>query len=299
MTRIANIFARIREESSVWFNRTFIILLLGLIFFVALGGVSHKDKWRINIVDVNGASTVSEDAVREIAMDKVSGNYFLVYAKNNSYIFPAGDIAQSLLGTFPRIASVGINRIDNHSIVINISERKPYALWCGLPATDYRSNEAVGRWQAGSEASSKDCWFIDETGFVFDKAPVFSKGVYVEVYGKLLEKNNGEPLRASLPFDRFVTANTFAKLLGGKVGKPYRISLKPEGELEVVLLASSKYPFLVDTTVRFKDESTPTVLLKNLLSAIPVQFPNNVAIKKKLQYIDMRFGNKVIFGFEN
>lgn len=281
MANFANFLGRFREQTGVWFSRVLIIILLAGIFFIAGGGVSHKGKWQIINVEVSGASAVSPDAIKKIAMDKILGNYFLVYARNNSYIFPVGEINQALLSTFPRIAKVSIERIDDHSITVNVSERKPYALWCG------------------AEQGAKDCWFIDEIGYVFDKAPVFSKGVYVEVYGKLIEKNIGEPLRASLPFDRFVTANTFAKLLSEKVGKPYRIALKPEGELEVTIFTSSKYLFLADTTVRFKDESTPETLLKNLLSATPVQFPNNVALKKKLQYIDMRFGNKVIFGFEN
>ena len=283
MVSFANIFARFREYSSVLFSRIFIVVLLLLIFFIAGGGVSHKSKWQIIQINVVGASAVSSDEIKKIVLEKILGNYFLVYARNNSHLFPVGEINQSLLNTFPRIVSASAERIDEHTVTINISERKPYALWCGLPPASF---------------GSKDCWFIDETGFVFDRAPVFSKGVYMEVYGALVEKNSGEPLRASLPFDRFVTANTFAKLLNEKLGKPYRISLKPDGELEVTLFTSVKYPFLAETVLRFNDDSSPEALVKNLLSSIPVQFPNNATPKKKLLYIDMRFGNKVIFGFE-
>lgn len=281
MKRLSTIIDDVREQFGVWFSRFLIVLVLAFLFFIAGGGVSHKNKWEIIHVNVVGASAVSSDEIRAIALDKILGNYFLVYARNNSHLFPVGEINQALLSTFPRIASVSAGRTDEHTITIDISERKPYALWCG------------------EKQISKNCWFIDETGFVFDKAPVFSKGVYMEVYGKLIEKNVGESLRGSVPFDRFAVANTFAKLLGEKVGKPYVISLMPEGELEVTLLTSPKYPFLTETIFRFKDESSPETLMKNLLSAIPVQFPNNVTPKKKLLYIDMRFGNKVIFGFEN
>ena len=280
MKRLSTIIDDVREQFGVWFSRFLIVLVLAFLFFIAGGGVSHKNKWEIIHVNVVGASAVSSDEIREIALEKILGNYFLVYARNNSHLFPVGEINQALLSTFPRIASVSAERTDEHTITINISERKPYALWCG------------------EKHIAKDCWFIDETGFVFDKAPVFSKGVYIEVYGKLVEKNPGEALRASLPFDRFATANTFAKLLGDNIGKPYVISLMPEEELEATLLTSPKYQFLAGTIFRFKDESSPEVLIKNLLSAIPVQFPNNIALKKKLLYIDMRFGNKVIFGFE-
>ncbi|HAS84598.1 MAG TPA: hypothetical protein DCS23_00780 [Candidatus Yonathbacteria bacterium] len=280
MTRLTNIFLRLREQSQIWFSRFIILVLLGLIFFVAGGGVSHNKKWQIIQINVEGANAVSSDEIREIALEKILGNYFLVYARNNSHLFPESEIAQTLLHTFPRIASVSAVRDDEHTITINISERKPYVLWCG------------------EEQSSKDCWFIDEGGFVFDKAPEFSKGVYIEVYGKLVEKNAEKPLRASVPFDRFAVANTFVKLLRESIGKPFRIALKPEDEIEVTMYTSAKHPFLADVAIRFNDASDPAVLINNLEKAILTQFPNNTSPKKKLQYIDMRFGSKVIFGFE-
>ncbi|KKT59656.1 MAG: hypothetical protein UW54_C0022G0013 [Parcubacteria group bacterium GW2011_GWC1_44_26] len=257
MTRLTNIFLRLREQSQIWFSRFIILVLLGLIFFVAGGGVSHNKKWQIIQINVEGANAVSTDEVRAIALDKIIGNYFLVYARNNSHLFPVGEINQTLLHTFPRIASVSAVRDDEHT-----------------------------------------CWFIDEGGFVFDKAPEFSKGVYIEVYGKLVEKKAGEPLRASLPYDRFAIANGFTKLLRENIGKPFRIYIKSEDEIEVTIHTSAKHPFLADVVMRFKDTSDPANLVNNLEKAILTQFPNNIAPKKKLQYIDMRFGNKVIFGFE-
>ncbi|OIP66547.1 MAG: hypothetical protein COV32_00515 [Candidatus Yonathbacteria bacterium CG10_big_fil_rev_8_21_14_0_10_43_136] len=279
MTRLTNIFLRLREQSQVWFSRFIILVLLGLIFFVAGGGVSHNKKWQIIQINVEGANAVSSDEVRAIALERILGNYFLIYSRNNSYLFPESEIAQTLLHTFPRISSVSAFRDDEHTITINISERKPYALWCEMQI-------------------SKDCWFIDEGGFVFDKAPDFSKGAYIEVYGKLVEKNAGEPLRASLPYDRFIIANSFTNLLRDNIGKPFRIALKSEDEFEVTMYTSARHQFLADVTIRFNDASDPAVLISNLEKAILTQFPNNTSPKKRLQYIDMRFGNKVIFGFE-
>lgn len=285
MARLANIFARLYEQFGAWFSRTFIIALLAFLFLVALGGISHNNKWQIVRVDVTGANTVSLDAVRSLALEKILGNYFLVYARNNSYLFPVGEIEQSLLGAFPRIESVSVKRIDDHSIMIDLSERKPYALWCGEEfLTEMRE--------------LADCWFIDGAGFVFDRAPVFSSGVYLEVYAKLVEKNTGVPLRSTLPYSRFAATNTFVELLQKKVGEPLRVSLKSDGDAEIVFRASATYPFLAGVIVRFKDEESPAVLVKTLLAAVSREFPDNVALKKKLLYIDMRFGNKIFFGFE-
>lgn len=286
MQRLSSIISYIRERSGAWSSKIFIITLLAFLFFVTGGGISHNMRWRVEHINVSGANTVSVDAVRELVQEKLKGNYYFVYARDNSRLFPKKEIEQILLDTLPRLASATVNRIDDHTITALVTERTPYALWCG-------EKPNIG------DVQINNCWFIDEEGFVFDQAPIFSKGVYIEVYGKLVEKKNGDPLRSILPRDRFASANTFAKLLRESVGKPFRIILKPEGELEVSVYTSAQYPFLSDTTMRFKDESNPVTLVKNLLSAIPVQFPNEVSMKKKLYYIDMRFGNKVIFGFEN
>lgn len=292
MERFHAITNRVRVQFAVWLSKIFILVLLSFLFFIAGGGVSHNSKWRIDHVGISGVNTVSEDAIRAVVFQELAGNYFFVYARENSYLFPKAEIEQMLLDTFPRLASVSAKKSSNNTITITVRERKPYALWCGLP------EQVKVLPDTNDSIIAENCWFIDSEGFVFDKAPSFSKGVYTEVYGKLVEKNINEPLRASLPYDRFTTADEFAKLLRESIGDPLRIMITPDREIEITIYTSTQYPFLTESTIRFKDESQPETLMKNLQKAIPVQFPNNTALKKKLLYIDMRFGNKIIFGFE-
>lgn len=285
MERLSHTISRVREHFGAWFRVAFILAVLTFLFLVTGGGVSHNKKWHINRIDISGADTSTMDTMRSLVRQKLEGSYFFVYSHANSYIFPKDDIEKTLLETFPRMKNVSASRVDDHVIAVTLEERERYALWCGEVFRPELS-------------SYPECWFIDGNGYVFDRSPIFSHGVYIETYGELIEKNQGEPLRGALPYDRFATANNFAKLLGEKVGKPFQFELKPDSEIEVRIKSSVEYPFLADVAVRFKDESSPETLVNNLLKAIPVQFPNNVAPKKKLHYIDMRFGNKVIFGFE-
>lgn len=260
-------------------------MILLLLFFVAGGGVSHSDRWRIDRIDIVGAKAVSTNEIHTLVKEKLLGNYFFAYARENSFLFPRKEIERVLLDTFPRLKTVSVGRIGAHTIVVTVSERKPYALWCGVDA-DSRETDA-------------ECWFIDDTGFVFDRAPVFSEGVYLKVYGTVVEKNAGEPLRGILPYERFVLANDFAKFIRTELGEPIRIEIKEEGESEIVIRTSAEYPFLAGVTVRFKDGEDPLVLMNNLRAAIPAEFPTNTTSKKKLLYVDMRFGNKIFFGYES
>lgn len=264
------------------FYKTLAVMILLLLFFVAGGGVSHNDRWRIDRIDIVGAKAVSTEAMHALAKEKLLGNYFFAYARENSFLFPREEIERVLLDTFPRLKTASVGRIGAHTIVVTVSERKPYALWCGSDA---------------GMVSSAECWFIDEAGFVFDRAPLFSEGVYLAVYGAVVGGKVGDPLRGTLPVSRFASANTFAKLVRDELGEPIRVEMKEEGESEIVIRTSAEYPFLAGVAIRFKDEENPVILMNNLRAAVIAQFPENIGPKKKLLYIDMRFGNKIFFGF--
>ncbi|MGB2580730.1 MAG: hypothetical protein WBC83_03470 [Minisyncoccia bacterium] len=285
MERFHTVANKIRGQFGVWFSKTLILIVLSFLFFVTGGGLSQNAKWRIENIEISETNVVSEDMVRSIVRQKLTGNYFFVYSRGNSYLFPKKEIEQALLETFPRLESVYIKRINNNTIGIIAVERKPYALWCGT--------------QFVSEANQfENCWFIDRAGFVFDRAPIFPRGIYIEFYSELVEKNIGEQLRSTLPASRFAFADNFSGILRDNIGRPFRILIKENGEFEITIHTSTKHPFLDGVTIRFKEDSQPEYLLKNLLSSIPVKFPDNTSLKKKLLYIDMRFGSKVIFGFE-
>lgn len=260
-------------------------VILVVLFSVALGGVSQHNKWRIDTIKVSGVQVVSEDAVRTLAQTTLGGNYFFLYARDNSFLFPRRELEAQILETFPRVRSVVVEREDTHTITIDVVERKPFMLWCG------ESFE-------GEKPALTECWFIDDQGFVFSPAPVFSEGVYREIYASLIYQKQGTPLHARIPSERFYFVYSFIEGIERGVGDIARIFIKAEGQYGVVVRSSKLYPELVDAEIYFKDGQSAERLMYNILSALPVQFPPDTISEKKLLYVDLRFGNKVFFGFE-
>lgn len=292
MSKILEIIQEARGNFKVWFLRTLAVLVLLFLFSVAFGGVSQKDRWKIERIQVSGHQAVSEDDILALARSLLVGNYYFTYARENSYLFPRFEIQRKLLEAFPRIKSVHASRVDDHTIKIEVVERKPFALWCG---------EVYLR----EMYETNDCWFMDDTGFIFDQAPVFSEGVYLEIYSELRNKKDGEVLRARVTENRFALVYEVDKNLKKELGQTLRIIIKPEGEYGVVMKSSDIYPMVANAELRFKDGMPPSKIVRNLLAALPVQFPENQAMNTKaeevktLHYIDMRFGNKIFFGFES
>lgn len=273
--------------------RAFLALLLILLFLVSFGGVSQQDRWKIEHVEVTGEHAVDEEAILSVVKPLISGNYYYTYARENSYLFPREEIEQALLTAFPRLKTARASRIDDHMVEISVTERAPYALWCG---------EVYLR----EMYEINDCYFIDDTGFLFDRAPAFSEGVYLEVYGELVGKSaDGAFLRAHLSSHRFALMRSVLEGLTQSVGEVLRIVAKTEGEYEVVIKSSATYPILAHTHIRFKEDANPVKLVRDLSSALAVQFPGGGPTllakaegPRTLYYIDMRFGNKIFFGFE-
>ena len=291
MSKFSEIISETRGKIKVWFLRTLAVLVLLFLFAVAFGGVSQNDRWKIEHIEVVGFQAVSEDDILSLSRSLLVGNYYLTYARENSYLFPRFEIQKKLLETFPRLKYTRMSRVDNHTIRIEVGERKPFALWCG---------EVYLR----EMYETNDCWFIDDTGFIFDRAPVFSEGVYLEIYSELINNKNNEILRARVPENRFALAYEVERSLAKELMEILRIIIKPGGEYGVVIKSSESYPMIANAEVRFKDGMSPVKIVKNLLVAIPVQFPATQTLSAKaeevktLYYIDMRFGNKIFFGFD-
>jgi hypothetical protein len=195
------------------------------------------------------------------------------------------------------LAQVEVHTADAHTIVVQVAERKPFALWCG---------EVYNR----EVYELNNCWFVDKTGFVFDHAPVFSEGVYSEIYGALERGGSGDFFGDRILPARFNFIYQVEQKLSEKIGEPLRASIKDAGEYSITVDKSSAYPVLVGTELRFRDDTAPELLVKNLFKALETQFPKGESRqkdlrdtipqdRKRLLYIDLRFGNKIFFGFEN
>lgn len=266
-------------------SKTLAVAILLFLFFVAGGGVSQNLAWRITEIKIVGTQAVSAEDILKLVQEKLQGQYFFAYARNNGFIFPREEISGALRETFPRIKEAHISRIGAHTLSLEVAERKPAMLWCG---------ETFGT----KAPLLLSCWFMDDFGFVFDRAPIFSQGVYKEIYGALMLRDAETPLRGVIPSPRFAFARSVEQGIEHELGGVSRVFIKENGEYGIFIEESPSYPSLAGAEIRFKDGQSTERLMRNLRAALPVQFSADSIPQKKLLYIELRFGNKVFFGFE-
>lgn len=251
------------------------ISLLSLLLLIILSTpffILRLDRLQIEEVEIYGNFVTGEEEVKQIIMDELSGNTALFIPKSSSLLLRRGKLERLLLEKIPRLSQVEVSLFNSKTLEVDLVEREPFALYC----------EDVSDFEEPS-----GCFFLDETGYIFSEAPVFSGDVYMlYTIEPKLEMPLGSRLISSEEFEEIKTFVSDLPRLGLD---PKALSLKDD---EYALVLSS------GTEMRWKLKQD----ILSLASDLEV-FLNSPEIKKitfgDLLYIDLRIDNKVFYKFRN
>ncbi len=256
-------------------RRSFLWKIVGsvvvIILLIGLGSwVSYRPYLQINNIVINGSSVISDSRIKDVTEEVLEGGkYFLLFPRTNSLIFPEEEIESSILTTFKQIESVDIVRTDLQTLSMEIEEQKPYALWC----TD-KSSELT-----------EDCYFINTEGFVFSKAPNFTGNVFMRFYGDLIGPDYVGKYYLKIN-DEFNKMNTLIDSLKKLEVIPIELHTVGVSNMELYLEGESK--------IIFTRKQGSSEVLDNLTVVL-----DSETFREKntedIEYIDLRFGNKVYF----
>ncbi len=265
----------LRRRAKIFAVKAAIIFFLFILTTAGFAWASKNERFLIKKIEIKGNQTVSAEEIVKIAEEKISGKYLFLFPKKNTYLYPGASVRREILNSVKKIKTVE-TRIETGNILsVAILERKPEYVWCpdmsevGVPETPAR------------------CYFLDEDGFSFSEAPKFSGPVFFEIHGRFSLPNN----------DNFVGLRP----LGDKI---FRDIVSFKDSLEEIGLSAVSVVELKDRDLKFILKDGGAVLLngKNDFSLSFRNFSSAVnALKEEgtpvnsLQYVDLRFGNKVFF----
>jgi hypothetical protein len=263
------------------------LLILILILVISLGGAlayfSADRHLTINTIIVTGNKFISTNDVQTLIQKDISGRYLHLFARANSLIYPQSKIYNDLISTFTRIEHVTISRDNLNTLHISIVERSGIYLYCGPQIPILTSD--IG----------ENCYFVNSDGYIFDKAPYFSGDVYFKYYAPLQDDTNQVLGKQILTPTIFHTVQKFIAGVTALGFVPTDIVVS-SNEDYVLHLASSA---LIVPTMMFNHDDDLLTILDNLrLSMQKPEFANSIKEKyATLQYIDLRFKNKVLYKF--
>lgn len=268
------------------------LLIISFVVFILLMGslsyFSSNPKIIIDNVVVTGNHIISTQDIESNVKDKLLGKYLYLFTKANSLIYPQREIYKSLITSFPRIKTLSIYRDNWKTLHIDITERMGLYLYCGSKIPEVVND--VG----------ENCYFINNDGYIFDIAPYISGNIYFKYYVDIFENNLPveNPLKKNiLEINRFREITRFIDGITALGFKPVYIEINQDGTHNVYLEHSlgNSTPVII-----FNNENDLETILSNLtISMDKKEFADEINSKyTKLQYIDLRFKNKVLYKFQ-
>lgn len=235
-----------------------VLLLFGLI-----AGASHIPALLIGDIRISGSETVASSTLRLKAEGYLKGSYAFVFPKRNIFLYPKHEIRNSLLDTYPVLASADVHAVDFHTIAVNVVERHPRALWC---------NESR-------------CYLMDENGVVYAEAPTFSEPIYISYSGEA--SGAGLPKQYLTP-TQFQSLSALVDAIAQRLPEEQAFAVHVDGVHDVGVLFESGFRIVFplfdqggDIFERFTLALKSEPLTQNPLSAF--------------EYLDLRFGDKLYY----
>ncbi len=251
-----------------------LVIVLGSLFAL-LGlfiGLTHWSALRIKTITIEGNHILSAGDIRSVATSVMSGNYFYMIGKDNAAFYPKDALEKVIREKFPRIENLSVELDNYRTIRVTVSERQPFALWCG-------STQTAG--------ASSQCYFLDRYGYVFSPAPDFSGDAYFKYYGLVpYESPVGSSYLSSS--EKFTELSRFVATVKSLHITPLYLVAKSQDEFELYLYGGGKLIF---------DDHEPLskvgeYLAKLLTTESLVPQKNGELL---VEYIDLRFGNKLYY----
>jgi cell division septal protein FtsQ len=250
-------------------------VLLTLSFFVCIGVavalLSDFNNFSIENIKVEGNVSVDDSDIETLVNKNLAGSYYLLFSRNSRYAYPREQIEKDILTVFPVVKSVFVSEYSG-VLTINITERKPSLLWCaGTPA----------------DADKLGCYFMDEEGFVFAPAPRFSGDSFLACYGAIIST---DPIGKYYLDSSSIRSIVAVRNALNNIGISVRAFSVPDAYSREIYLSSGG-------KVIYK----PTQKTLNLISLIETLGKKTFVFRadqgRELEYIDLRYGNKVYYKF--
>lgn len=280
-----------RRRQVAFFRKIIFVFVILALFFAAITYGLRRGAVRISEINIQGEESVNKDNIALTVRQGLAGSYLYAIPKNSIFFYPKKKIENTLVSRFKRLGKAEISVNNFNSINVRLEEHVPRYVWCD-----------------GLSPETAPCYFMDGNGFVFDKAPVFSGNVYIRFYGTLLGPNQAEGLvdrtgnpvlgdeasvigKKFLAQDAFKELDTFINAISDKVFLLSQLIKNEDQDYELYLKDGGKIIFSL------KDGAEKS--FSNLFSALETEpLKANLRNKpKSLEYIDLRFGNKVFFKF--
>ncbi|MES2087441.1 MAG: hypothetical protein V4467_00415 [Patescibacteria group bacterium] len=246
-------------------------IILAVFFFGGLWGsvyyLSGLNFITISDVEVVGATSLATADIASTTEGFLQGRYFFTIPKSNIFFYPAKKIESTILDSYSQVAHVGVSYKNSHAITVSVIERSPKALWC--------------------QGKPEQCYFLDDTGLIF--SPFYQmEDTSLEFITFYSAEEKAEPMKLQyVSPDYFKKLLDFAEQLSSAGFKVTAFRERPDLDFEADFSGGQKIIFARDADF--------SLVLKNFQTLLVSSEFSDGKVFKNVEYVDLRFGNKVYY----
>jgi len=270
---------RSKKKKFRFFFLFFFLILLFLFFYF----FSRLDSLKVKNIFIEGNTTISKKELNSFLKNNINKNFLFFFSKNNIFFLSEKQLAQAVANAFPEIYHARL-KIKQRDIYLDVEERKAHSLWC--KDADY------------SNIYNELCYFADQRGYIYARAPYFSDGVFQKIYlpadsimigKKVMDENDFQNFFHFIDALKKKTGMQIAKIF---MNEPYDIKIFMTSFLGKTF--KSPYPWFL-----FKKGDSYDLLLKEM----DILLKQDLFIKNfrekgdELKFIDFRIPHQLRFKF--
>jgi hypothetical protein len=269
MSRVTLPSSKLRARRRARALRFAVLVFLFCVFVVAgTVALAHAPFWRIKKVNVVGNESIASSTIASFVQEKLKGQWGYVLPKDNILLYPKASLRAELLTHFPMLRSAVLKAENFSTLMVEVGERKPHALWCGE------------RRSAGDA-----CVLLDDAGIAYGGAVSFAGSAYLHYYGKATEAG---PAKQYLSEDTFRAVDAVALAVAADMSEDTLIYIEVDSEQDVHLGFKSGFVVIYPL-----DESGAAILERLKLARSAEPFATRSL--SDFQYLDLRFGDKLYY----
>ncbi len=280
-------------------------LFLGFVFLLSY--ISHLDRFQVSNVIIEGNSISNQEEILEKINSIMSGRRFLLFPKSNFLFIPKDIIEEFIIKNNVSVEGIKINLKNFNEAEINIIEYEPKIIWCPNFLDEVISQESsvtieeINLDQINDERIEdyllrielkdiNNCYLINHKGISF--ARMNQNGVSVNHDELMVFYSNPLQHSESQVGNIFIEPETFFNILDfieRIKDLDIQINHVATNNNETFHLRTNRGPRILIS--RFNDPEQTAINLSLTISLEEI----NAAQFRNLEYIDLRFGNRVFY----
>lgn len=271
--------------------KNILIISAGIFIFSLVVYLLNASFLSIQQIIIDEVEYSNRNDIELAIKEKIEGRYLGMFSRSNALIFSRTKIAREIKSKFPSIKSVDVDLKGLTTINVQLEEYVSTALWCDVPVTpastlihDESEEEKVSVIpQTLSSVGSPNCFFVNDEGIIFAPTDFDSNTEIIKTFGKILS----DPLRQSYTDKKtFQDLIEFSKLLR-------RLNIVAD---QIWTTNGEVYAFVTKERVKiYIDSESDVVSMFDNLDTVMKRDAINKAQFSNIDYIDLRFGNRVFY----